>query len=404
MNAKLVLRKITDVLHQFDLENRFDEFCKTKNPNEAELEQIAESLGITKRHLESGIAPIPDRIYRQYPLFNLLSSWNISHHLVGRYGSLRMLKAIFGDKCTSDNIPTKEEENAMLAASVRARCDSKVLRINELFPDTYPLDLPVCKFWLTTNEFISFPEVYAFADAFDAVIQRFSDLFFAAIQGDLPEDEACELNLLSTFLYATDVVMPSRSITYRHIQKYRVQMQAEGYANLESYVRIRRDIPFWMAREFYNDSDYFITYVETHAEVKEKIRRFLSLITSYECNYTFIKDMEEHLRLQKMTEEELLEEELESLGIPEDDLPEMIYIFSDPILVPKENDEITETDRFTVDRGQALLKRAHREYIPFIPDVMEKFERMKRRLELPDGTPAPLPDGRNPMEVGDDHA
>lgn len=382
MNTKRALQAIHDVIWKFDLEDRIGLYVdESAFSNETELLKLCESLGITKRQLESGIATVPDRLYQKYPLFNLLYFWNFSIDcLSGRYGALRTLKAIFGDKCTLGNIPSKQEEDEMITLSVQARCNQKMLRINELFPDTYPLELPVLRFHAETNSFISFENVYVMADSYDAVIQRFSDLFFAAMKGDLPEDEACELNLLSTFLDARDAVMRTESISYRHIQKYRATMQAEGYTQLESYVSIRRVIPFWMAREFYNDAEYFIHYAETHAHVKEKIRRFLSLISAYECTYLFIKDMEEHLRREKMSEAEKMEEDEQILLSDEDIDPYAVYVPSDSILVPKESDEITESDCLLVERGNILLKRAFREYNPCVHNE-NLVERLKRRYE-----------------------
>ena len=156
-----------------------------------------------------------------------------------------MLRAIFGEKCQVPDIPSSEQEKEAIITSVRARCDQKVLQINELFPDTYPLHLPVWKFRIRTNKFLSFDKVYELVDAWDDVIQRFSTLFFAAVEADLPENDALELNLLSSFFDAVDLVMPREKITYGYIQKTRAQIQEEGFKQLSSYVRICRVIPFW---------------------------------------------------------------------------------------------------------------------------------------------------------------
>ena len=130
--------------------------------NERELYQIAELLGITQEQLRSGIAPVPDAVYQQYPLFALLADWNFSKLLTGKYGTFRTLGRIFGQKVqdTLPAVPSEKEEEEMLMASVRARCDRKVHQVNELFPGTYPLGLPVSKFILRTNELITFEKVY----------------------------------------------------------------------------------------------------------------------------------------------------------------------------------------------------------------------------------------------------
>ncbi len=380
MNLKKASRMIGDILLQFDLEGMHDSFLKIKPASAEDLYPIAESIGISREHLDAGIAPVPNRLYKKYPLFEMLSDWRFASQCSGRYGSLRLLKALFGDKCTLEDVPTEQEERELLLASVGERAHQKLFQINELFPGTYPLELPA-RFSLRTSNFIDFPKVYEMVESFNAVIKRFSELFFAAIQSDLPENEVCELNLLSTFLHAADVLMPSKGITYRHIQTYRAPMREDGYTRLESYVRIKRSIPFWKAREFYQNADSFIAYVEQHANAKQEIRSFLTLVTSYECIYMFIKDMDEHLRREKMTEEERMEEDVALLCASPEDPPE-IYIYGDPILVSKETGEIDETDRLIAERGQALLKHVYREYEPDSLNPSDDIDRLKRRFDV----------------------
>lgn len=383
MNTKRAYQVIYDVLSQFDLTDQFESELEAAAGNEEKLFRIAEAVGITKDNLRLGIAPVPDAVYMQYPLFDLLSNWNFSKLLTGKYAPLRALGQVFGHQVVDAlaDVPTEKEEEEMVMASVRARCDRKALQINELFPGTYPLELPVSKFALRTNELISFDKVYEMADSFEAVIKRFSTLFFAAVQADLTEQEACELNLLATFLEATDLVLVNRPITYSHIQEYRVYMQEEGYTQLESYVRIRRVIPFWMAREFYKDADFVVKYIEQHADAKATIRRFLMKVTAYECTYTLIKDISEHQRRQGMTEEELEEYEIDRMMSEWEDTPPT-YETCEPILIAKENDEIDEKDRLIVERGEKILKNARCKYPPQEPEARNITVRIMKRFGL----------------------
>lgn len=383
MNTKRAYQVICDVLIHFDLTDRFDSELEAAAGNEDRLFRIAEAIGITKDNLRLGTAPVPDTVYKQYPLFDLLSNWNFSKLLAGRYAPFRIFGRLFGH-CATDalaDVPTEKEEEEMVMASVRARCDRKVLQINELFPGTYPLELPVSKFVLQTNELINFDKVYEMVDSYETVIKRFSTLFFAAIRADLTEQEACELNLLATFLEATDSVLVNRPITYSHIQEYRVHMQEEGFTQLESYVRIRRVIPFWMAREFYKDADFVAKYIARHADAKATIRRFLTKVTAYECVYTFVKDVSEHQRLQEMTEEELEEYEIDSMMSEWEDASP-IYETCDPILVAKEDTEIDEKDRLIVERGERILKSVHCKYHPKEPEARNIPIRIMKRFGL----------------------
>lgn len=384
MNTQRAYQVIYDVLSQFDLTDRFDSELEAATGNEDKLFRIAEAVGITKDNLRLGISPVPNAVYKQYPLFDLLSNWNFSKLLAGKYAPLRVLGRIFGHQVVDAfaDVPTEKEEEEMVMASVRARCDRKVVQINELFPGTYPLELPVSKFVLRTNELISFDKVYEMVDSFESVIKRFSTLFFAAVRADLTEQEACELNLLATFLEATDSVLVSRPITYSHIQEYRGHMQEEGYTQLESYVRIRRVIPFWMAREFYKDAAFVEKYIEQHADAKAMIRRFLMKVTAYECTYTFVKNISEHQRRQEMTEEELEEYEIDRMMSEWEDAPST-YITCDPILVTKEDDEIAEKDRLIVECGEKILKSARYVCRPMEPGASNIVARMMVRYGVP---------------------
>lgn len=291
MNTKQAYRLLYSVICRFELTDQLGSELEAAVGNESELYRIAELLGITKEHLRLGISPVPDAVYKQYPIFALFADWNFSKLLTGKYGPLRTLGRIFGQKVRDQlpKIPSEKEEEEMVMASVRVRCDRKVRQVNKLFPGTYPVGFPVSKFILRTNELITFEKVYEMADAYDTLIKRFTSLFFAAIQADLSEREACELNLLATFLEAIDVVPGHEPITYRHIQQYREFIQTEGYKQLESYVRIRREIPFWWAREFYKDAAWVVKYIQQHPESKRKIRSYLHKVTAYECQYVYIE-------------------------------------------------------------------------------------------------------------------
>lgn len=382
MNTKRAYQVIQRVIDTFDLTDQLGPALKVASGDEEALCVIAESVGMTREDLRSGISPIPDALHKQYPLFDMLSSWNFSKLMTGKYGSLRVLGKIFGSKAALPDLPTEEEEAEMLKDSVRARCDKKVCQINEIFPGTYPLELPVASFTLRTNELITFRQVYEMSDAFDAVIARFSRLFFASVQGDLPQREVCELNLLATFLQAMDAVEIITPISYQHIQERREQIRDEGYHELESYVRICRVIPFWKARDFYQDAGRIAKYIETHHDAKATIRSFLTMVTAYECTYTFIKDRATYQRFQAMTEEELNEYCYESVmsGCDED---ESLYENSEPILVPKEDGEIAEKDRLIAERGFQILKNIHCTYRPKEPEARNIALRIMKRYGMP---------------------
>lgn len=396
MKAKRAVRMLHDVAFQFGLCEGIQEELEHLSENQDAIVQMGTRLGLSEKDLQNGTSPVPDALYKQYPLFADFSEWKFCETLAGPYAPYRVLRSIFGAKCQVPDVPSLAEEKEAIAASVRSRCDEKVLQINALFPDTYPLHLPVWKFHISTSEFISFEQVYELVESWDDAVRRFSALFFAAMEADIPESDALELNLLASFFDAVDHVMPLERITYAHIQKYRVQMQEEGFSQFSSYVRIRRVIPFWKAREFYRDSALLARYIEQHDGAKAAIRSFLSRILTYECHYTFINDLKEHEYRQSLTEDELEEYEIDSMmSDEEDDAP--TYIFSEPILIDKIDNEITQQDRLIAEHGKSLVKSVYHGGVP--PKMQREYSnnvaRLMHRMGINPGLPKheinPLP-------------
>lgn len=355
MDFKRAYRTLCDVARLFDVYDRMEEEFEHLAENEHALILMGNRLGLSESDLQKGISPVPDALYKRYSVFSHLSTWKLAELMTGRYGAYRALQSIFGDLYQGPDVPSKAEEDDALVAAVRFRCDQKVIQINKLFPNTYPLNLPVRTFSISTEEFISYRSVYEMSDSWDECLQRFSNLFFSAIDADLPECDALELNLLATFFDAVDCVLPMKPITYNHIQNFRAIMKEEGFKQLSSYARIRFVIPFWRAREFYSDSDNLSRYISNHADAKSTIRSFLSNVLSYECRYTFIIDMDKHEYINSLTDEELEEYTLNHLtDDPNDELP--IYMYSEPILIQKSEKELNVEDRLIAEHGKILVK------------------------------------------------
>ena len=190
--------------------------------------------------------------------------------------------------------------------------------------------------------------------------------------------------------------MPQERITYGHIQKYRVQMQEEGFKQFGSYVKIRMVIPFWKAREFYSDPDFLARYIADHDGAKAAIRSFLSRILAYECHYTFINNVKEHEYRQSLTEEELEEYEIDSMMSGEDDISPT-YIISESILIEKTDKEITQKDRLIAEHGKKLVQSIRNGGVTPIPNreysnlTARRMNRMGIDLGLPKHYINPLP-------------
>lgn len=154
-------------------------------------------------------------------------------------------------------------------------------------------------------QLLSFEQVEALCDSFDQVVTRFSELFFADVKDALSDDLALELNLLATFLGAVDMMLPTERVCHSYIQKYRQLLQQECYTSITDYVRIHRNIPVWRAREFYSNREFAKNYIQNHPDCKRVVREFLQKVTSYECRYVFINNMEAHERVQNRPEDML---------------------------------------------------------------------------------------------------
>lgn len=396
MKVERAIRMLHDVANQFGLYDRMQYELEHLNGNEEAIMQMGMRLGLSERDLQNGSSPVPDALYKRYSLFTHFADWKLCEELVGPYAPYRTLQSIFGEKYQGPNVPSSAEEKEAIAVSVRSRCDQKILQINELFPDTYPLHLPVWKFRISTSEFLSFEKVYELADSWDDAVRRFSALFFAAVEAELPESDALELNLLASFFDAVDLVMPQERITYSHIQKYRAQMQEEGFKQFGSYVKIRMEIPFWKAREFYSDLDFLARYIAHHDGAKAAIRSFLARILAYECHYTFINNVEEHEYRQSLTEEELEEYEIDSMMSGEDDISPT-YIIPESVLIEKTDKEITQKDRLIAEHGKKLVQSIRNGGVTPTPNreysnlTARRMNRMGIDLGLPKHYINPLP-------------
>ena len=368
MNTKRALKIIHEVANMFDcaafVNRERVQLMLKKLPEDEVVTVLGAYVGLSERELTEGTNLLPSRIYERYPVFTLRSEWGFAELMAGKNGPAHLLKAIFGDMAIT-NAPTKEEEEKAMLESVRARCDAKVLQINAMFPNTYPLHLPVHRFYISTDTFVSFEQVEALCDSFDQVVARFSELFFADVKADLPDDKALEFNLLATFLGATDVLQPAERVCHSYIQKYRQLLQNENYASITDYVRIHRNIPVWRAREFYSNRGFAINYIQKHPDCKRVVREFLQKVTSYECRYMFINNAEAHERCQNRPEdmEEWTEDDWSSFDAEDDwdysddyDVNTSApYIDSEEIIIPKNKDEISEDDRLLAEYGRIIV-------------------------------------------------
>lgn len=157
MDTKRAFSIIYDVANMYDsadyVDREREQLMLSELPEEEVVITLGAYMGLSERELAIGTHSLPTSIYKKNPVFDLLSGWHFAELMAGKNGPAHLLKAIFGDKAIT-SMPTKEEEERVMIESVRARCDAKVLQINAMFPNTYPLHLPVHKFFISTDTFV----------------------------------------------------------------------------------------------------------------------------------------------------------------------------------------------------------------------------------------------------------
>lgn len=318
--------------------------------NEESLARISTVLGLTNEEIIDRNMDAAKRYWHKYPFFKLRHEYNNVLAWNSRYQETPsaeeiLMKAIF----TDDAIDAQERYDYQ---SVKKRLIQQLKDMDKLVPGTYHDGAHFIKLAISTEVFISFPQITQMLRSFVDMVERLEKLFFKGIHQGLTSDEILEYNFLINALHAVDIVMPTTLITYDKLSLYKNVYIAEGYSSIFSYVKIKSFIGTepWRCKEFFEDIDVVRKIVSIFPEAKVKMREFSMEVSQFSCTYVWSDA--EHIRFSDEEEAEMRELALEYIPIEERAL------VHDHVYVPKTTEEMYGWEEFA-DRINAAASPAN---------------------------------------------
>lgn len=257
--------------------------------DEDTLHRLSIHLGLTEEEILNRDPDAPARYWNKYPVFALFNYYIDDSAFQAQYKSGRlltpekhMLNAIFG-----------EEEEEPIERYDYIGIDDRLLETLEgldvYVPGTVHQDESIRDAMYSTEVAVDFPECHEMLSSFVDVVDRYKTLMYAAIEGDLSQEDANEMNFLTTWLRATDIEMPSYLCNYEHVRKCRTVLKEEQkvYKQFSSFVIIRAfaDAAPWRCLEFFDDLDLVERFVEIFPFTKEFLTQYVLALKSFRCRY-----------------------------------------------------------------------------------------------------------------------
>lgn len=339
----------------FDLDDEtMEEITTPLFPNnkidEETLTRVSTALGLTNEEILARDMTAAKRYWDKYPFFELFQKYNSVWYWNARYQEAPsaeeiLMKAIF----TDDTIAPQERYDYQ---SVKKRLIQQLKDMDKLVPGTYHDGAHFIKLTISTEVFISFPQITQMLRSFVDMVERLEALFFKGIHQGLAREEILEYNFLVNTLHAVDIVMPSTLITYDKLSLYKSVYIAEGYSSIFSYIKIKSFISTepWRCKEFFEDMDVVRKFVNIFPEAKVKMREFSMEVSQFSCTYVWSDA--EHIRFSDEEEAEMRELALEYIPIEERAL------VHDHVYVPKTTEEMYGWEEFA-DRINAAASPAN---------------------------------------------
>ena len=316
------------------------------DPDEETLGRISTQLGITKDEILSMDSDAAKRYWNKYEFFQLYGRFSVVWQWYSQFkdempsAKELLIKAIFSDK---DNIYSDYQRRYDFE-SIRERLNAKLNEINQYIPGTVHENAEITNLKVRTETFISFPQCSKMVRSFLQMVERLKSLFFSAIKKELSNEDKNELNFLASWLKATDVLLPTKMMTYDNISKLRLIYADEKKDDFYDYIKIHLSfsIPFWRCREFFDDLDLVQEYENIFPETKGKLRQFAMLVSKFHCEFVW----SDAKPVTFSTEEEQELSELNRM-FGEEDIPldkrakEKTYIYID-----KTTDELGDSEEY----------------------------------------------------------
>lgn len=252
------------------------------------LKKISVHFGITKEEIKNMDEGAATRYWDKYPFFALyhqyrhLWKWNQQFKDPEPTAEVILLNAIFGDR---KGIPVRVRYDV---SSIKERLIEQLKEYDKLFPGTYHEGAEITDLKISTQTIFSFPKCPDMIRSFLDMVKRYKELFFKAIEQDLCEEEANELNFLSAWLIVKDRVDTGTQVTYDIILRFREVYQKENLTDFYDFVVIKA--PFfdccpWRCLEFFDDISLVQEYVDVYPLAKSKMREFGMELTKFSCDF-----------------------------------------------------------------------------------------------------------------------
>lgn len=262
---------------------------RTGKIDDETLKKVSVHFGITKEEIINMDEKAASRYWDKYPFFSLyhqyrhLWKWNQQYKDPEPTAAEYLLNAIFGN---NKGIPVRVRYNI---SSVKERLIEQLKEYDKLFPGTYHEGAEITDLRISTQTIFSFPKCPEMIRSFLEMVKRYKELFFKAIEQDLCEEEANELNFLATWLVVKDRVDRTQ-VTYDNILCFREIYQKENLENFYDYVVIKA--PFfdscpWRCQEFFDDISLVREYVDVYPLAKSKMRQFGMELTKFSCDFVW---------------------------------------------------------------------------------------------------------------------
>ena len=168
-------------------------------------------------------------------------------------------------------------------------------------PGAYHEGAEITDLRISTQTMFSFSECPTMIQSFLDMTDRLQELFYKAIEGELPTDEINEMNFLASWLRAYDIVTSDTLITYDTVRCYHEIYKEENLDDFFEYAKIKAFVESdpWRCPEFFSDATLLQRFVTVVPQAKAKMREFGMKLTNFSCEFVWSDEerAKEHTRI-----------------------------------------------------------------------------------------------------------
>ncbi|MBR4858014.1 MAG: hypothetical protein IKU08_02375 [Clostridia bacterium] len=264
-------------------------FVGIEDYDEITLKQLCVYLGMSENEILSKDSSAVKRMWNKYPFFQLFNEYNERWYWFSRFKNEmpspkeKLLNILFEEQAPIIGVKRYNYKD------VTTRMISQLKEIDKIIPGTYHNNAEITNLQIDTEVFFSFPDCAKMLHSFVEMVDRTKELFFKAIENDLNTEEINELNFLTSWLDAVDIMDTSTHITYDNIKTYRKVYKEENLTDFFSYVKIRNFVIAgpWRCQEFFDDMTLVQEFVNIFPQSKKEMHRFAMEVTKFACHFVW---------------------------------------------------------------------------------------------------------------------